>query len=467
MSGGTRSSSGWPAHRDERACRCPRPAVSYGGILSPRAATRLAAGLSSGQSGPRSSVRLKRLFIGLSRRAPCGWCRDGPGRGRSVTRSTTCATLSVPMGERHGRSSSALPERAHWSRRPPRTVSGGGAPASRPSCSAHARSRAPRCPRWIMSMVMVGDRLTVRDGLGEARDRLVARGHVMGDDADAPAVAGCLRLPLGVGQPSIVLMRSWFACSSCWARVCARSLMGRPPVSGSDLIRQSYPRVIYALFHGVNVGRPHRPRGERRAGRTATSPAPHRPVGDILLQGPGGRVAWSGPNAADIDRRPAPGRKESRETATACPGPSCRAATTSGSSPTSTSRDLRRRGDRAGRDPRRDRRGPAERRRAHDPRASWRRGEDGARLEGTASLDPATGPRAPPLPRRAAPRRVEPPHRLPGHPERPAPRLLSQHLQRTRTDGTHVMAATQFEAIDARRALPVLGRARPARPCSA
>src|SRR5262249_20140601 len=44
------------------------------------------------------------------------------------------------------------------------------------------------------------DRLAVRDGSDQARDRLVARGHVMRDDADAPAVAGRLGPPLGIRQ---------------------------------------------------------------------------------------------------------------------------------------------------------------------------------------------------------------------------------------------------------------------------
>ena len=86
------------------------------------------------------------------------------------------------------------------------------------------------------------------------------------------------------------------------------------------------------------------------------------------------------------------------------------------------------------------------------------RGRRPARGHGVAR--PGDGPRAPSLPPRAPSRRVEPPHRLPGHPERPAPRLLSQHLQgRRRADARH-----GGDAVRGRRRaprVPVLGRAGP------
>jgi hypothetical protein len=45
------------------------------------------------------------------------------------------------------------------------------------------------------------DGLGVRDLLNQIRKCRVAPGDVMGDDADAPALAGGLRPPLSVRQP--------------------------------------------------------------------------------------------------------------------------------------------------------------------------------------------------------------------------------------------------------------------------
>ena len=129
-------------------------------------------------------------------------------------------------------------------------------------------------------------------------------------------------------------------------------------------------------------------------------------------------------------------------------------------------RHLRRRGGHPGRGSRRDGRDPAERGRAHDhARRGGGAGRDPARRHGLAR--PGERPRSTCASRaRSTPASGRLRLVVPGHPERPAPRLLPQHLQgRRRADARHGRDAVRGDRRAAR--VPVLGRARASRRCSA
>ena len=96
----------------------------------------------------------------------------------------------------------------------------------------------------------------------------------------------------------------------------------------------------------------------------------------------------------------------------------------------------------------------AQRHRARDRRGLGRAGRrQPARRRRSSSTRAPSGRRSP-LERRAAGRSGDPARRLPRHPQRQAARLLPQSTFTDDDGAEHVIATTQFEATDARRAFP-------------